>query len=116
MKTLYTRLNVILILLLSFSFEINFAQMLKVEMEEISVNSHSIIKGIVSKKWSEYEESGKGIITIIEFNVLETIKGVSSRVERGGMSGRMRIASLIPSKLAGLCNGASDTHSSILFR
>ncbi|OGC45701.1 hypothetical protein A2V49_01775 [candidate division WWE3 bacterium RBG_19FT_COMBO_34_6] len=101
MKTLYTRLNVILILLLSFSFEINFAQMLKVEMEEISVNSHSIIKGIVSKKWSEYEESGKGIITIIEFNVLETIKGVSSRVERvvipGGIVGDIgRVVSHTP--------------------
>lgn len=92
MKTLLNKqLSLIVLIFISFNFFIVEAQMLKVEMEEISVNSHLIIKGIVSKKWSEYDTNGKDIITIVEFNVIETIKGTSSEKQRvvvpGGIIG-----------------------------
>ncbi len=92
MKTLLNKqLSLIVLIFISFNFFIVEAQMLKVEMEEISVNSPLIIKGIVSKKWSEYDTNGKDIITIVEFNVIETIKGTSSEKQRvvvpGGIIG-----------------------------
>ena len=94
MKTLLNKhVSLVILIFLSLSFSVVQAQMVKVEMEEISVNSHSIIKGVVSKKWSEYDTNGKDIITIVEFNISETIKGPSSEIQRvvipGGVVGNV---------------------------
>ena len=78
MKNLFLQLHIIL--LIYFGFNATLAQMVKVEIEEITIKSHLVIKGIVSNKWSEFEEDGKSIITFIEFSVSETIKGSSKQI------------------------------------
>jgi hypothetical protein len=52
-------------------------QMIKVPLEQLSKSSHTIIKGTVLNKRSEFESEGDYIITYITFNISETLKGVS---------------------------------------
>ncbi|MCF8354462.1 MAG: hypothetical protein K9H48_08415 [Melioribacteraceae bacterium] len=84
-----------LVFLVFYISSSSYSQMLKVELEEISTNSHSIIRGIVSNKWSEFEENGRDIITIIEFNAIETIKGTTRSSEQviipGGAVGEIEM-------------------------
>ncbi len=76
------KFNIAVLIIFLLSYSIIQAQMRKVEIEEISNSSHLIIRGIVSNKSAEFEENGRDIITIIEFNVKETIKGNSLKTER----------------------------------
>lgn len=92
MKNSYFTIPSIILWVILF-YSSSYSQMLKVELEETSFNSHSIFRGIVSNKWSEFEENGRDIITIIEFNVIETIKGLAQTTEQviipGGVVGDM---------------------------
>ena len=91
MKTLDTKVYLLFLILFQFGLFNIQAQMIKVELEEVAINSYSIIKGVVINQWSEYEEDGKKIITVTEFQVLESIKGDIKQTEHivipGGIVG-----------------------------
>jgi len=72
-----------------------FGQVLKIELEELTRTSHSIIKGNVTNIFSSFDENGKDINTIIEFSVIENIKGSNSTSEQviipGGIVGNVGV-------------------------
>lgn len=69
------------------------AQMIKIPIEEITLKSSKIIKGVVINKYSEFEDNSEYILTVININVRESIKGQVNQVESlvipGGVVGNL---------------------------
>jgi hypothetical protein len=52
MKTTFSRVGLTILIFLSFNISFIHAQIIKVEIEEIVIESNSIIKGVVTNKWA----------------------------------------------------------------
>ncbi|MFI5405939.1 MAG: matrixin family metalloprotease, partial [Nitrososphaerales archaeon] len=82
MKTFISKSIKILLISLSFCYSSIVGQLIKLEIEQISIKSHTIIKGLVLGKRTVFEEDQKSIVTIVNFKVIETIKGVPKITEQ----------------------------------
>lgn len=91
MKTIFPQFGLTILIFLSFNISFIRAQIIKEELEEIVIESNSIIKGVVTDIYSEYEGNSRNIITFIKFDVIETIKGSISETQMvvipGGLIG-----------------------------
>jgi hypothetical protein len=87
--------QILFIMIFFFSLECMFGQVLKIELEELTRTSHSIIKGKVTNIFSSFDENGKDINTIVEFSVMKNIKGSNNISEQviipGGIVGNVGI-------------------------